>query len=118
MELIIKKPKEIKIIPECLAGEDNPPTFIFKEPNAVDMLNMMMYQDLNSLINNCFLRFENKPIIKDEKNNEINFNSYKQFIELGFSPILTEIHAEVIMKFNFIIEEISKEAKKTQKKLK
>jgi hypothetical protein len=119
MELTIKKSKEIKVIPECLAGEDNPPAFIFRKPNAADILSFSINgNNINELMYSCFVRFENKIIIKDENGMEKQYTSYKQLIEMGGSDILTEIHAECALAIHQAISKVEEKGAKTVKKSK
>lgn len=119
MELTIKKQKEIKVIPECLAGEDNPPAFIFRELNAADRLIFTVNgNNINELLYSCFVRFENKIIIKDENDEEKPYATYKQLIEMGGSDILTDIHAECALAVHNTIAKTKEKADETVKKSK
>ena len=122
MELIIKKAKEIKVIPSCLQAEDAPPAFIFREPNALEIAGFYIsgggLKPFNSILSDCFLRFENKLIIKDEKGEEIQYNSYEELLKLSGISTLTNIHQDCVAVISQKINELQTEVKKTEKKLK
>ena len=119
MEITIKSAKEIKVIPECFKVEENPPAFIFRQPNAKDILYFSLLtgiEGLTKIVNDCFVRFENKIIAKDEKGIEIQYFTYQQFSELGFSQILADVHGDCIMAMNDAIKSLQTEARNTEKK--
>lgn len=117
MEIEIQNLDEIVVVPEKFKNIENPPKFIFKTPNAPDVIDFQVFNDITRTVVRCFLRFDNKPVLK--KNGEIiEYNSYSQFIGLGSSEIVNEIHAECCAKLLPIILGIKEKAGKTEKKLK
>lgn len=116
MEIKITQIEEFQVIPEEFKGEDAPPKFIFRTPNAIDYTNIVMGSSIHELIFDCFLRFENKIILKDSKNKEIQYVTYKDFMEIGVSPTLTTIHQECVIAMSKKINELKEKAEKIAKK--
>lgn len=117
MEIKINQIEEFEVIPDEFKGEDNPPKFIFRTPNTVDYTNLMFLgKSIHELIFDCFLRFENKPILKDSKGKELKYTDYKELMQFGMSPILTAIHTNCAVAMSEKINEIKSKADKTVKK--
>lgn len=116
MEIKIKKPKDIRIIPKCLAKEDNPPVIIFKEPTASDIVHFLTFGDYDAVLDRCFVGFENKPVLKFENGGEFEFITYRQFINSGFAPMLNSIHHEVLDNFTKAVKKLAEDGKSTEKK--
>lgn len=117
MEIKISQVEEFEVIPEEFKGEDNPPKFIFRTPTTIDYTNLaFLGKNINELLFDCFLRFEDKPILKDEKGKEIQYVAYRDFIQLGTSPMLTAIHNSCLNAMCKKIEEVKVKANKTAKK--
>ena len=117
MQIEIENLEEITVVPEKFKNEENPPKFIFKTPNAADVIDFQIFNDITRVANRCFLRFENKPTLqKDGKN--LDYNTYAEFIGLGASGVINEIHAECCAKLLPVILGIKEQAEKTEKKSK
>lgn len=117
MQIEIENFEEITVVPEKFKNEENPPKFIFKTPNAADVIDFQIHSDISRVANRCFVRFENKPTLqKDGK--AVEYNNYAQFIGLGLSDIINEIHSECCARLLPIIMGIKEKAEKTEKKSK
>ena len=117
MEIEIQNLNEIVVIPEKFKNTEEPPRFVFKTPNAADIIDFQVFNDITRTASRCFLRFENKPVLKKD-GKVIDYNSYPEFIGLGASSIINEIHAECCAKLLPVILGIKERAEKTDKKLK
>lgn len=117
MEIEIQNIEEIIVIPEKFKDIENPPKFIFKTPNAPDIIDFQVFNDITRTATRCFLRFENKPTLKKD-GKIVDYNSYAEFIGLGASGVVNEIHAECCAKLLPIILGIKDKAEKTEKKSK
>ena len=63
MQIEIENLEEITVVPEKFKNEENPPKFIFKTPNAADVIDFQIFNDITRVANRCFVRFENKPLL-------------------------------------------------------
>ena len=118
MEINITKTENFEVIPELFRGEDKPPKFIFRTPNTVDTLNILSTNDINKLLFDCFIGFENKIELKDDKGKLINYLSYEQFVSVGICTELMEIHLECVNAMADKVNSIKEKANKTAKKSK
>jgi len=118
VELIVNSSETFEIIPEIFKNEDKPPKFIFRTPNTADNLVFMTNDDIGKVLYRCFVSFENKIEIKDEKGKVRDYQTYEQFINLGSSPELMQIHIECLNKMAEKITQVREKAAKTQKKSK
>ena len=117
MQIEIENLEEITVVPEKFKDMENPPKFIFKTPNAADVIDFQIFNDITRIANRCFVRFENKPTLqKDGKN--LDYNTYSEFIGLGSSAIINEIHADCCAKLLPVILGIKEKATHTEKKSK
>ena len=117
MEIEIKDFDEITVVPQQFKDAENPPKFIFKTPNAADMIDLTIHGDYTRLLVRCFSRFENKPVLKKD-GKILEYNTYAEFIGLGASGVINEIHAECCAKLLPVILGIKEKAEKTEKKSK
>ena len=117
MQIEIENFVEITVVPEKFKNEENPPKFIFKTPNAADVIDFQIHGDISRTANRCFLRFENKPVLKKD-GKPVEYTTYAQFIGLGASDLVNEIHAECCARLLPIIMGIKEQAEKTEKKSK
>lgn len=119
MEIKVNQVEEFEVIPEEFKGEDKPPKFIFRTPNTIDYTDVVFRgKSIHSLLFDCFLRFENKPILKDAKNKEIPYINYQGLMEIGASPVLAAIHTDCAIAMSNKIAELKEKASKTVKKSK
>lgn len=120
MKLTINKNQdEIVVIPEIFKNEKNPPKFIFRNPNSADVLRFLWGKmNIDDATYNCFLRFENKIELFDEKNNKVEYNTYEEFIKAGASVEIALIHNECAVEIQKKLNEMIIEAQETEKKLK
>lgn len=117
MELTITKVSTFEVIPERFKGEDIPPKFIFRTPNTVDVTNFLYNgMTIHELVFSCFERFENKITLKDEKGKEINYTTYKELIEMGLNPALTDIHTDCVLEMSKQVTNEREKAQTTEKK--
>ena len=117
MEIEIQNLEDITVIPSQFKDLENPPRFIFRTPNAADIIDFQVFNDISRTANRCFLRFENKPTLqKDGK--ALEYNTYAEFIGLGASGVINEIHAECCARLLPVIMGIKEQAEKTEKKSK
>lgn len=117
MEIQLQELKEITIIPELFKDEPNPPKFVFRHPNAADIIDFKVFNDISRTCSRCFLRFENKPVLKKDSKT-LEYDSYAEFIGLGASDAINKIHAECSARLIPIILGIQEKAKETEKKSK
>ena len=117
MEIEIQNLEEIIVIPEKFKDIENPPKFVFKMPNAADIIDFQIFNDITRTASRCFLHFENKPTLKKD-GKIVEYNTYSEFIGLGASDEVNEIHAECCSKLLPIILGIKEKAEKTEKKSK
>lgn len=115
MEIEIQNLDEIVVVPEKFKNIENSPKFIFKTPNAADIIDFQVFNDITRTVARCFLRFENKPTMKKD-GKSLDYNSYTEFIGLGASNVVNEIHAECCARLLPIILGIKDKAEKTEKK--
>lgn len=113
---VIQNTENIEVIPQIYKDMENPPKFVFRSPNSQDMLNFMWGgNNIFEGICNCFLYFENK--IELEVNGKpYEYNTYKEFINIGLNGEIAVIHNDCIMAFTKRLNEMAAEAKKTEKK--
>ncbi len=115
MEIELQNFDEITIIPKQFVNEEKPPKFIFKSPNAADIIDFQIYNDASRLASRCFLRFENKPVLKKD-GKALEYNTYSEFIGLGSSETITAIHAQCCGELIPLIYKTKEKAEKTEKK--
>ena len=93
MQIEIENLEEITVVTEKVKDEENPPKLIVKTPHAADVIDFQIFKDITRVANRCFVRFENKPTLqKDGK--ALEYNTYAEFIGLGASSVINELHAE------------------------
>ena len=115
MEIVLQELKEVAVVPRQFKDEEKPPKFIFRYPNAADVIDFFVFNDISRTASRCFLRFENKPLLM--KNNEcIDYNTYAEFIALGASEIINIIHSECAAALLPLIYKTKDDADKTEKK--
>lgn len=115
MEINLNSLTEITVIPKQFEKEDNPPKFVFRHPNAADMIDYQIYNDISRTTARCFARFENKPVLKkDDK--VVEYTTYAEFIGLGASDLINDIHAECVAALLPILYGIKEKAEKIEKK--
>ena len=117
MEIEIQNLEDITVIPSQFKDLENPPKFVFRTPNAADIIDFQVFNDISRTANRCFLRFENKPTLKKD-GNPVEYTTYAQFIGLGASDLVNEIHAECCARLLPVIMGIKEQAEKTEKKSK
>lgn len=117
MEIEIKDFDEITVVPQQFKDSENPPKFIFKTPNAADMIDLTIHGDYTRLLVRCFSRFENKPVLKKD-GKILEYNTYAQFIGLGASDIINDIHAECVAAMIPVTIGLKEKAENTEKKSK
>lgn len=115
MEITLNETKDIEVVPEQFQKETNPPKFVFKHPTAADVVDFQIYSDISRTAAKCFLRFENKPVLKKD-GKVLDYSSYEEFIELGTSPVINAIHSEVSAAMLTAIYGLKEKAEKTEKK--
>lgn len=54
MEIEIQNIEEIIVIPEKFKNIENPPMFIFKTPNAADIIDFQVFNDITRTASRCF----------------------------------------------------------------
>lgn len=69
MEIEIQNLDEIIVVPEKFKNIENLPKFIFKTPNAPDIIDFQVFNDITRTVARCFLRFDNKPVLKKKRGN-------------------------------------------------
>ena len=117
MEITVKQIEQFEVIPEIFKGEDNPPVFLFRTPNTIDITNFSFAgHSVHDLLFACATGFKNKPVIKDDKGNEVKYATYKELMEIGNSTVLTEIHADCAIAMTSKITEEKAKADETVKK--
>ncbi|MBQ2391408.1 MAG: hypothetical protein II306_06525 [Clostridia bacterium] len=118
MKLTITKDLEdIEIVPEQFKNEKNPPKFIFRCPNSADVLNFIWGgNQIDEAIFNCFIGFENKIELEDEKGKKIDYSTYEEFIKIGLSPEIALIHNQIRNEIATKLNHLIQEAKNTEKK--
>lgn len=117
MEIEIQNLEDIIVIPHLFKELTKPPKFIFRTPNAADIIDFQVFNDISRTANRCFLRFENKPTLKKD-GETVDYTTYAQFIGLGMSDLVNEIHAECCAKLLPVIMGTKEQADKTEKKSK
>lgn len=115
MEIKVSEAKDIVIIPSVFEKEDKPMKFVFRMPNAEEMLNFSIFNNVNELVASCFKSFENKVVVK-KGDKELAYNDYIEFINLGASKVIDDIHAECAMKFISETNILKEKADATEKK--
>lgn len=116
---VIKKEENIEIIPEQFKNEKTPPKFIFRYPNSADVLNFLWGGNaIDEAVFNCFIGFENKIELTDEKDHKIEYNTYEEFIKSGASAEIALIHNQIRNTIALKLSELIQEAKQTEKKSK
>lgn len=116
MKIVVKRAEELSITPLAFKNETNPPTFVFRTPTSSDMLKFLWTKDMVSVIDDCFVRFENKIEVTDENGKEIEYNTYKEFVNLGLSGEILAIHQECLTKITEKLNQMTEEAENTEKK--
>ena len=117
MEIEIQNLEDITVVPSQFKDLENPPKFVFRTPNAADIIDFQVFNDISRTANRCFLRFENKPVLKKD-GKPVEYTTYAQFIGLGVSDLVNEIHAECCARLLPVIMGIKEQAEKTEKKSK
>lgn len=116
---INKNQDEIVVTPEMFKNEKNPPKFIFRNPNSADVLRFLWGKlNIDDATFNCFLRFENKIDLYDEKGNKVEYATYEEFIKAGASVEIAIIHNECANEIQKKLNQMIIEAQATEKKLK
>mgnify|MGYP003292355732 CR=1 FL=1 len=118
MKITVKRSEELAITPLIFKDEKEPPVFVFRTPNSSDMLKFLWTKDLLSVIDDCFVRFENKIEVTDENGKEIEYETYKEFINLGLSGEILAIHQECLNKITEKLNEMTEQAENVEKKSK
>lgn len=114
---IIQNNDDIVVIPSIYKDLKEPPTFIFRSPNSQDCLNFMFGgNNVFEAVCNCFLRFENKIKLTTSDNKEIEYNTYREFINVGVSGDIALIHNECMNAVANRLMQMINEAKITEKK--
>lgn len=114
---IVKKSEDMVVIPQAFKDEKNPPKFIFKCPDSSEILKFLWGGSaIDEAVYSCFLRFENKIELVDEKNNPIEYSTYEEFVKSGASTEIALIHNECRNAVAQKLNEIIKEAKEAEKK--
>ena len=114
---IAQNTEDIIVIPSLYKDMEKPPKFIFRSPNSQDCLNFMFGgNNVFEAVCNCFVGFENKiELYKDDK--EIQYNTYREFINAGLSGDIAIIHNECMNAITQRLISMIEDAKKTEKKL-
>lgn len=115
MEIELQNLEEIIVVPERFKDDENPPKFVFRTPNAADTIDYQVFNDLSRVATRCFLRFENKPVLKKD-NKTLEYNTYSEFIGLGASSTINLIHSECCAALIPVLLGIKEKAEKTEKK--
>lgn len=114
---VTQNTEEIIVIPSLYKDMKEPPTFIFRSPNSQDCLNFMFGgNNVFEAVCNCFLRFENKIKLSNGKE-EIQYNTYREFVNAGLSGDIALIHNECMNAVAERLMEMMSEANATEKKL-
>ena len=104
---IIQNNDDIVVIPSIYKDLKEPPTFIFRSPNSQDCLSFMFGG------NNVF---ENKIKLTTSDNKEIEYNTYREFINVGVSGDIALIYNECMNAVANRLMQMINEAKITEKK--
>lgn len=118
MKLTITRNLEnIEIIPDNFKNEQNPPKFIFKNPDSSDVLNFLWGgKNIDEAVYNCFLGFENKIELEDENGKSIEYNTYEEFIKAGVSGEIALIHNQIRNTLALALSDAIKKGNETEKK--
>lgn len=113
---IIQNNENIVVTPSIYKAMENPPKFIFRSPNSQDMLNFLWGgNNVFEAICNCFVAFENK--IELEVNGKpYEYNDYRGFVNAGMHGDIALIHNDCMNAVALRLNEMVKEAAKTEKK--
>lgn len=115
---IIQNNDDIVVIPSIYKDLKEPPKFIFRSPNSQDCLNFMFGgNNIFEAVCNCFLRFENKIKLTTTENKEIEYNTYREFVNVGVSGDIALIHNECMNAVANRLMLMMREANETEKKL-
>lgn len=114
---IAQNTEDIVVIPSLYKDMEKPPKFIFRSPNSQDCLNFMFGgNNVFEAVCNCFIGFENKiELYKEDK--EVQYNTYREFINAGLSGDIALIHNECMNAITNRLISMIEDAKKTEKKL-
>lgn len=118
MEIKVNRVEEFVVIPQQFKNEENPPKFKFRTPTSSDFLNYFFSGNVNTILYDCFIGFENKIKLTDTADNEIKYNTYQDFMTVGTAPQLNAIHIECANAMTEKLNAMNNEAIKTQKKSK
>ncbi len=116
MKIKVTKIEEFVVIPSIYKDEEKPPKFKFRTLNSSDMLKYYWANDTNAILYDTFIGFENKIEIVDENDKPIEYETYKEFIELGLSGDIALIHSECVTEMAKRLENLTKVANATEKK--
>lgn len=115
---IIQNNDDIVVVPSIYKDLKEPPKFIFRSPNSQDCLNFMFGgNNIFEAVCNCFLRFENKIKLTTTENKEIEYNTYREFVNVGVSGDIALIHNECMNAVANRLMLMMREANETEKKL-
>lgn len=115
---IIQNNNDIVVVPSIYKDLKEPPKFIFRSPNSQDCLNFMFGgNNIFEAVCNCFLRFENKIKLTTTENKEIEYNTYREFVNVGVSGDIALIHNECMNAVANRLMLMMREANETEKKL-
>ena len=113
---IAQNDTDIVVIPSLYKEMENPPKFIFRSPNSQDCLNFFFGgNNVFEAVCNCFKGFENKiELYNGDK--EIQYNSYKEFVNVGLSGDIAVIHSECMNAVAKRLFEMIEQGNATEKK--
>lgn len=115
---VIQDTNDIVVIPTAFKNEEKPPKFIFRSPNSQDCLKFMWGgNNVFEAVCDCFKEFENKIELIGSDNKPIEYNNYREFVNVGLSGEIAVIHNECMNAVANRLNDMINEAKKTEKKL-
>lgn len=47
MEIVLQELKEVAVVPQQFKDEEKPPKFIFRYPNAADVIDFFVFNDIS-----------------------------------------------------------------------
>lgn len=118
MKIKVTRCEEFTVTPQIFKDEEKPPRFKFRTPNSSDMLKYLWTQDVNQILYSCFVDFENKIELEDENEKPIEYNTYKEFVEVCLGGDIALIHNECVIEMSKKLNELIKKAEKVEKKSK
>lgn len=116
MRIKVTKSEEFSVTPQIFKEEKEPPRFKFRTPNSSDLLKYLWTGDVNQILYSCFVGFENKIELVDENEKEIEYNDYKEFVEIGLGGDIALIHNDCVIEMSKKIEGLLNKAETVEKK--